>query len=159
MAPVIAYTRGEYATDLLKGRSDPEATPRIVKRVTELTGLEEEFVRRAGGRLEIGAYLREVFPRGGQNRQRVRLERDLYDPFPFAPGAAQQRSAAGEHHRAHHHGDGGFCDARGGLEDRRALQRAQLRSGQPVGLRQPPCARARCPTCGRRWRPTRSCAC
>ncbi len=61
MAPVIAYTRGEYATDLLKGRSDPEATPRIVKRVTEMTGLEEEFVRRAGGRLETGAYLREVF--------------------------------------------------------------------------------------------------
>ena len=27
MAQVIAYTRGEYATDLLKGRSDPQATP------------------------------------------------------------------------------------------------------------------------------------
>ena len=61
MAPVIAYTRGEYATDLLKGRSDSEATERIVKQVTQMTGLEEEFVRRSGGRLETGAYLREVF--------------------------------------------------------------------------------------------------
>ena len=76
MAPVIAYTRGEYATDLLKGRSDPEATPRIVKHVTEMTGLEEEFVRRAGGRLETGAYLREVFREQRQDRQRVRLECD-----------------------------------------------------------------------------------
>jgi carboxypeptidase C (cathepsin A) len=40
MASVMAYTRGEYAADLLKGRSDPEATPRIVKRVTAMTGLE-----------------------------------------------------------------------------------------------------------------------
>ncbi len=67
MAEVIGYTRGEYAADLLKGRSDPEATPRIVKRVTAMTGLEEEFVRRAGGRLEIGAYLRRgLFREGGE---------------------------------------------------------------------------------------------
>ena len=67
MEQVIAYTRGEYVTDLLKGRSDPEATRRIVKHVTEMTGLEEEFVRRAGGRLEIGAYLREVFREHGRS--------------------------------------------------------------------------------------------
>ena len=47
MAPVIAYTRGEYATDLLKGTSDPDATPRIVKKVTELTGLDPTFVKQA----------------------------------------------------------------------------------------------------------------
>ena len=51
MADVMSYTRGEYVTDLLKGHSDPEATPRIVKRVTELTGLDPEFVKRSGGRL------------------------------------------------------------------------------------------------------------
>ena len=85
MAPVIAYTRGEYATDLLKGRSDPEATPRIVKRVTEMTGLEEEFVRRAGGRLEIGAYLREVFRESGKIGSVYDSNVTGYDPFPFAP--------------------------------------------------------------------------
>ena len=55
MADVIGYTRGEYVTDLLKGHSDPQATPRIVKRVTELTGLDPEFVKRSGGRLETRA--------------------------------------------------------------------------------------------------------
>ena len=56
MAPVVAYARGDYAVDLLKGRSDPQATTRIVDRVAELTGLDKTFVRRAGGRLETGAY-------------------------------------------------------------------------------------------------------
>jgi carboxypeptidase C (cathepsin A) len=84
MAPVIAYTRGDYAADLLKGRSDPEAAARIVKRVTEITGLEEEFVRRAGGRLEIGAYLREVFREGGKIGSIYDSNVTGYDPYPFA---------------------------------------------------------------------------
>ena len=86
MAQVIAYTRGDYVTDLLKGRSDPEATPRIVKRVTEMTGLEEEFVRRAGGRLDIGAYLREIFREQGKVGSVYDSNVTSYDPFPFAPG-------------------------------------------------------------------------
>jgi carboxypeptidase C (cathepsin A) len=85
MAPVIAYARGEYATDLLKGRSDPEATPRIVKRVTALTGLEEQFVRRAGGRLDTNAYLREVFRESGKIGSVYDSNVTGYDPFPFAP--------------------------------------------------------------------------
>jgi carboxypeptidase C (cathepsin A) len=85
MAPVIAYTRGEYASDLLKGRSDPEATPRIVKRVTELTGLEEEFVRRSGGRLETGAYLREVFREQGKVGSVYDSNVTAFDPYPFSP--------------------------------------------------------------------------
>jgi carboxypeptidase C (cathepsin A) len=85
MAPVIAYTRGDYVTDLLKGRSDAAATTRIVKRVTELTGLEEEFVRRAGGRLEIGAYLREVFREEGKLSSVYDSNVTSFDPFPFAP--------------------------------------------------------------------------
>jgi carboxypeptidase C (cathepsin A) len=85
MASVMAYTSGEYASDLLKGRSDPQATPRIVKRVTEMTGLEEEFVRRAGGRLEIGAYLREVFRERGKIGSVYDSNVTGYDPYPFAP--------------------------------------------------------------------------
>ncbi len=85
MQKVIAYTRGEYATDLLKGRSDPEATARIVKRVTEMTGLNEEFVRRSGGRLEIGAYLREVFRERGKIGSVYDSNVTSWDPFPFAP--------------------------------------------------------------------------
>ena len=85
MVPVMAYTRGEYAADLLKGRSDPEATPRIVKRVTAMTGLEEKFVRRAGGRLTIGAYLREVFRESGKIGSVYDSNVTGYDPYPFAP--------------------------------------------------------------------------
>jgi len=85
MVRVMAYTRGEYAADLLKGRSDPQATPRIVKHVTEMTGLEEEFVRRAGGRLEIGAYLREVFRESGRIGSVYDSNVTAYDPYPFAP--------------------------------------------------------------------------
>ena len=86
MAPVIAYTRGEYATDLMKGHSDPEATPRVVKKVTEMTGLELEFVHRAGGRLEIGAYLREVFREQGKIGSVYDSNVTSFDPFPFASG-------------------------------------------------------------------------
>ena len=85
MAPVIAYTRGEYASDLLKGRSDPQATPRIVKHVTQMTGLEEEFVRRSGGRLETEAYLREVFRESGKIGSVYDSNVTGYDPYPFAP--------------------------------------------------------------------------
>ena len=86
MADVIAYARGEYAQDLLKGRSDPQAIARIVKRVTELTGLDEGFVRRAGGRIEIGAYLREVAREGGKIGSVYDSNVTSFDPFPFAPG-------------------------------------------------------------------------
>ena len=40
MADVINYTRGEYATTLLKGRSDADAEKRMIQRVTEMTGLD-----------------------------------------------------------------------------------------------------------------------
>jgi carboxypeptidase C (cathepsin A) len=86
MAPIIAYARGEYAMDLLKGRSDPQVTARMVDRVTELTGLEKEFVRRAGGRIEIGAYLREVFREQGKIGSVYDSNVSSFDPYPFAPG-------------------------------------------------------------------------
>jgi carboxypeptidase C (cathepsin A) len=86
MAAVTAYARGDYAQDLLKGRSDPQATARLVKRVTELTGLDEGFVRRAGGRIEIGAFLREVAREGGKIGSVYDSNVTSFDPFPFAPG-------------------------------------------------------------------------
>ncbi len=85
MTPVIAYTRGEYAEDLLKGTSDPQATPRIVKKVTELTGLDATFVRESGGRLETQAFLREEFRETGKLGSRYDPNVTAYDPFPYAP--------------------------------------------------------------------------
>ena len=85
MAAVVGYARGDYVTDLLRGRSDPQATERIVKRVTELTGLDPVFVRRSGGRLETQAYLREVFRAEGKLGSRYDSNVTAWDPFPYSP--------------------------------------------------------------------------
>jgi carboxypeptidase C (cathepsin A) len=85
MADVIAYTRGEYATDLLAGHSNPESNDRLIKKVTELTGLDPTFVRYAGGRLDIGAYLREVHRSEGKIGSVYDSNVSAFDPFPFSP--------------------------------------------------------------------------
>jgi carboxypeptidase C (cathepsin A) len=85
MAGVIAYTEGEYATTLLKGRADPDATAKMIAHVTELTGLDPEFVKYSGGRLETGAYLREVFREQGKLGSMYDSNVTSFDPFPFAP--------------------------------------------------------------------------
>jgi carboxypeptidase C (cathepsin A) len=85
MAEVIAYTRGDYATALLRGRSDPEGTKAMIQHVTELTGLDPTFVKFAGGRIETGAYLREVFREEGKLGSVYDSNVTSFDPFPFAP--------------------------------------------------------------------------
>lgn len=85
MGEVIDYTRTEYVADLLKGHSDPQALERIVKRVTDLSGLDPTFVRRSGGRLETQAYLREVFRSEGKLGSRYDSNVTSWDPFPFSP--------------------------------------------------------------------------
>jgi carboxypeptidase C (cathepsin A) len=85
MADVIAYARGEYATTLLKGRSDPEATQKMIQHVTELSGLDPAFVKLSGGRLETRAYLREVFREQGKLGSVYDSNVTSFDPFPFAP--------------------------------------------------------------------------
>jgi carboxypeptidase C (cathepsin A) len=89
MAPVIAYARSDYAADLLRGRSDPQALARIVDRVTAITGLDRAFVQRSGGRIEIGAYLREAYREQGKIGSVYDSNVTSFDPFPFAP---EQRS-------------------------------------------------------------------
>jgi carboxypeptidase C (cathepsin A) len=85
MADVIAYTQGEYATTLLKGRADDDATKRMIARVTEMTGLDAEFVKFSGGRLETQAYLREVHREEGKLGSIYDSNVTSFDPFPFAP--------------------------------------------------------------------------
>jgi carboxypeptidase C (cathepsin A) len=85
MAGVIAYTRGEYATTLLKGRSDPDATLKMIARVTEMTGLDASFVKFSGGRLDTGAYLREVHREEGKLGSVYDSNVTSFDPFPFSP--------------------------------------------------------------------------
>jgi carboxypeptidase C (cathepsin A) len=85
MRQVIEYTRGEYASDLMRGRSDPQANDRVVARVTEMTGLDPVFVKRAGGRIETQAFLREVFRSEGKLGSRYDSNVTSWDPFPYAP--------------------------------------------------------------------------
>ncbi len=85
MTGVIAYTQGEYATTLLKGRTDEEATKKMIQRVTDLTGLDPAFVKYSGGRLETRAYLREVFREQGKLGSVYDSNVTMFDPFPYSP--------------------------------------------------------------------------
>jgi carboxypeptidase C (cathepsin A) len=85
MQQVIAYTRGDYATALLKGRSDPAANDAMIARVTEMTGLDAKFVKYAGGRLDIRAYLREVHRTQGLIGSVYDSNVTAPDPFPYSP--------------------------------------------------------------------------
>jgi len=89
MQPVIAYDEGEYAETLIKGHADPTATDAMIKKVTELTGLDPQFVKLSGGRLETGAYLREVHREQGKIGSVYDSNVTAFDPFPYAP---EQRS-------------------------------------------------------------------
>ncbi len=85
MAPVIAYTEGDYATALIKGYSDPAATQAMIQRVTELTGLDPAFVKESGGRLSAAAYAREVHREQGKLGSVYDSNVTSFDPFPYAP--------------------------------------------------------------------------
>jgi carboxypeptidase C (cathepsin A) len=89
MQDVIAYTRGDYASALLKGRSDPAATQAMIAHVTEMTGLDPTFVKYSGGRLETGAYLREVHRSQGLIGSVYDSNVTAPDPFPYS---SQQQS-------------------------------------------------------------------
>jgi carboxypeptidase C (cathepsin A) len=85
MQQVIAYTEGEYASTLIAGPRDKAATDAMIAKVTEMTGLDPMFVRYSGGRLETGAYLREVHREQGEIGSVYDSNVKLPDPFPYAP--------------------------------------------------------------------------
>jgi carboxypeptidase C (cathepsin A) len=85
MQDVIAYTEGEYATTLIKGPKDQAATDAMVAKVTEMTGLDPQFVKYSGGRLETGAFLREVHRERGEIGSVYDSNVTLPDPFPYSP--------------------------------------------------------------------------
>ncbi|AOD14809.1 S10 family peptidase [Xanthomonas fragariae] len=85
MRQVIDYTRSDYAVALMKGRTDPQATEAMLQQVTRMTGLDQAYVRRSGGRLETQAYLREVFRDKGELGSRYDSNVTAFDPFPNDP--------------------------------------------------------------------------
>ena len=84
MAQVEGYIRGEFASDLFKGRSDPQATARIVGNVTRLTGLDPALVQRLGGRVDIGSFLREVHRADARIGSAYDSNVTAFDPFPWS---------------------------------------------------------------------------
>ena len=84
MADVEAYTRGPFALDLLKGRSDPQAVARLTDNVTRLTGLDPTLVRKLGGRIDTGTFLREVHRDEGTIGSVYDSNVTAFDPFPWS---------------------------------------------------------------------------
>ena len=84
MREVEDYARGEFVTDLMKGRRDPAAIERLVGKVTTYTGLPADFVRKSGGRIEIGAFLRELYRDQGRIASVYDSNVTQEDPFPWA---------------------------------------------------------------------------
>jgi carboxypeptidase C (cathepsin A) len=85
MADVETYARTEFVTDLLRGRQDPEAVDRIVKRVSAYTGLPEASVREVGGRIDSRWFLRELYRSEGKLGSWYDSNVTAYDPFPWSP--------------------------------------------------------------------------
>ena len=85
MAEVENYTRGEFVTDLMKGRRDPAAVSRVVAKVTAYTGLNPAFVKASGGRIDSRAYLRELYRDTGKIGSWYDSNVTQDDPFPWSP--------------------------------------------------------------------------
>ncbi|HEX2815576.1 MAG TPA: peptidase S10 [Phenylobacterium sp.] len=84
MKDVEDYARGEFVSDLMKGRRDPAAVDRLVGRVTGYTGLDPTFVKRSGGRIEIGPFLRELYRDTGKIASVYDSNVTQEDPFPWS---------------------------------------------------------------------------
>ena len=93
----------------------------MIEHVTELTGLDPAFVKFSGGRLETGAYLREVFREEGKLGSVYDSNVTSFDPFPFAHEQRAERSYPGQHRSSADYGHGGLCNTSRRMEDRRAL--------------------------------------
>lgn len=84
MKDVIAYDEGEYASTLIKGPSDASATNAMIQKVTEMTGLDPQFVKFSGGRIETRAFLREIHREKGEIGSVYDSNVTDADPFPYS---------------------------------------------------------------------------
>ncbi|HLH50041.1 MAG TPA: peptidase S10 [Roseiarcus sp.] len=82
VADVERYARGDYLLDLLRGPNDKAAVARMVQRVTELTGLDPDLVRRLGGRIGKTAFQREFDRAEGKVTAFYDATITAYDPSP-----------------------------------------------------------------------------
>ncbi|MCI3133521.1 S10 family peptidase [Phenylobacterium aquaticum] len=83
MAEVEGYARGEFAVDLMKGR-DPAAVARVVDHVTRYTGVDPALVRKMGGRVDTGTFLRELYRDTGKLASVYDSNVTAFDPYPWS---------------------------------------------------------------------------
>jgi carboxypeptidase C (cathepsin A) len=85
LADVEGYAAGDYVEALLKGAKDPSALSRMSEDVARFTGLDRQFVRRHGARIDAKTFSRER----GRDSERIFSAYDGgvagYDPTPFSP--------------------------------------------------------------------------
>ncbi len=82
LADVEQYASHDYLLDLVRGPNDAAAVARMVQRVSELTGLDIELVKRFGGRVSKIAYQREFDRAGGKVTAFYDATITAYDPEP-----------------------------------------------------------------------------
>ncbi|HZQ43512.1 MAG TPA: peptidase S10 [Acidobacteriaceae bacterium] len=85
MQSVIAYDEGPYASALISGPENAAQTNDMIAHVTEMTGLDPQFVKYSGGRLSTQAYLREVHREKGEIGSVYDSNVTDPDPFPYSP--------------------------------------------------------------------------
>jgi carboxypeptidase C (cathepsin A) len=85
MAEVETYARTDFVVDLLRGARDKAAVDRLVRRVTDYTGLPEADVRQVGGRIESRWFLRDLYRDQGKLGSWYDSNVTAYDPFPWSP--------------------------------------------------------------------------
>jgi carboxypeptidase C (cathepsin A) len=82
MAEVENYARGDFLSDLVKGRADAEATTRLADSVAGLTGIDQAVSRRLAGRLDVSEFRREFDRREGKVTGRYDGSVLGFDPDP-----------------------------------------------------------------------------
>ncbi len=85
LAEAEQYAGGDYLTDLLRGERDGAAVERRSARVAALTGLDPALVRRRGGEISVGTFLRELDRAHGRVGSRYDATMTIPDPFPSEP--------------------------------------------------------------------------
>jgi carboxypeptidase C (cathepsin A) len=98
MADVETYARGAFLADLMAGVKDEAALARLGERVTSLTGLPADVVRRRAARIPMETYLEEIRRTDGRVVSMYDANVTGLDPSPFGVGPdAQDQMRLGLH--------------------------------------------------------------
>ena len=85
MIDVENYAVNAFLGDLLKGVNDKEAVARLSDKVADLIGLELSEVKKLGGRVPKGAFIRELRRSEGSVSSNYDGSATGFDPDPFSP--------------------------------------------------------------------------